>query len=67
MQYDRLDQLPAPRRGEPVSLTVCAAENRVITSIPIGTRIASGFLQSAAVRSAGFGIVPLAYLAPAVK
>lgn len=36
-------------------------------SIPVGTRIAAGFLQSAAVRAAGFSIVPLAELAPAVK
>lgn len=36
-------------------------------SLPIGTRIAAGFLQSAAVRAAGFSIVPLGDLAPAVK
>ncbi|KAE8540063.1 hypothetical protein D1P53_004001 [Cryptococcus gattii VGV] len=39
----------------------------VIMAIPVGTRIAAGFLQSAAVRAAGFSIVPLAELAPAVK
>lgn len=36
-------------------------------SLPIGTRIAAGFLQSVAVRAAGFSIVPLSELAPAVK
>jgi len=35
--------------------------------IPVGTRIAAAFVQSAAVRAAGFAIVPLASLAPAVK
>lgn len=35
--------------------------------IPVGQRIALAFFQSAAVRAAGFGIVPLASLAPAVK
>jgi len=38
-----------------------------IESIPVGDRIVAGFLQSAAVRAAGFAIVPLAALAPAVK
>jgi Trk-type K+ transport system membrane component len=38
-----------------------------IDAIPVGTRVADGFLQSTAVRAAGFGIVPLAALAPAVK
>lgn len=38
-----------------------------IEALPVGTRIAAAFLQSAAVRAAGFGIVPLAALAPAVK
>ncbi|KAK8865865.1 hypothetical protein IAR55_001013 [Kwoniella newhampshirensis] len=38
-----------------------------IMAIPVGTRIAAGFLQSAAVRAAGFGIVALGNLAPAVK
>lgn len=36
-------------------------------SLPIGTRIAAAFLQSVAVRAAGFSIVPLSELAPAVK
>lgn len=38
-----------------------------IEEIPVGTRIAAAFVQSAAVRAAGFAIVPLASLAPAVK
>lgn len=33
----------------------------------MGTRIAAAFVQSAAVRAAGFAIVPLNSLAPAVK
>jgi hypothetical protein len=40
---------------------------RDIEEIPVGTRIAAAFVQSAAVRAAGFAIVPLASLAPAVK
>jgi Trk-type K+ transport system membrane component len=40
---------------------------RAIEEIPVGTRIAAAFVQSAAVRAAGFAIVPLASLAPAVK
>ena len=38
-----------------------------IQALPVGTRIAAGFVQSAAVRAAGFAIVPIAQLAPAVK
>ena len=38
-----------------------------IEAIPVGTRVAAGLLQACAVRAAGFGIVPLAALAPAVK
>jgi len=41
--------------------------SRAIEEIPVGTRIAAAFVQSAAVRAAGFAIVPLASLAPAVK
>jgi hypothetical protein len=44
-----------------------ADSTREIQSIPVGTRISAAFLQSAAVRAAGFAIVPLAALAPAVK
>ncbi|KAL7422889.1 hypothetical protein Q5752_002186 [Cryptotrichosporon argae] len=50
-----------------VSFLVLDIGTPAIESIPVGTRIAAGFLQSAAVRAAGFGIVPLASLAPAVK
>ncbi|KGB77669.1 potassium ion transporter [Cryptococcus deuterogattii R265] len=50
-----------------VSFLVLDLGTEVIMSIPVGTRIAAGFLQSAAVRAAGFSIVPLAELAPAVK
>ncbi|KAI9633595.1 cation transport protein-domain-containing protein [Dioszegia hungarica] len=38
-----------------------------IDDIPVGTRISAALVQSAAVRTAGFAIVPLAALAPAVK
>ncbi|KAF8648539.1 hypothetical protein AX16_006243 [Volvariella volvacea WC 439] len=41
--------------------------NSVIESIPIGTRLLAGLMQGIAVRAAGFAIVPLASLAPAVK
>ncbi|KIJ65956.1 hypothetical protein HYDPIDRAFT_110073 [Hydnomerulius pinastri MD-312] len=41
--------------------------NSVIDSIPLGTRFVAGLLQAIAVRAAGFGIVPLAALAPAVR
>ncbi|KAH7909367.1 cation transport protein-domain-containing protein [Hygrophoropsis aurantiaca] len=41
--------------------------NPLIQSIPIGTRLFAGLLQAVAVRAAGFGIVPLAALSPAVK
>ncbi|KAG2153183.1 cation transport protein-domain-containing protein [Suillus clintonianus] len=41
--------------------------NPDIDSIPIGTRIVAGLYQAIAVRAAGFGIVPLARIAPAVK
>jgi len=39
----------------------------IIESIPIGTRIVIGLFQASAVRAAGFVIVPLVRLAPAVK
>lgn len=38
-----------------------------IVEIPVGTRIAVGLLQAAAVRAAGFASVSLQALAPAVK
>lgn len=38
-----------------------------IDAIPIGTRIAAGLFQSVAVRAAGFAIVPMNSIAPAVK
>jgi Trk-type K+ transport system membrane component len=64
-----------PRTGywQPVSLPFSLHRSRlsiptsVIDAIPVGKRVAAAFLQSAAVRAAGFGIVPLNALAPAVK
>ncbi|RSH85304.1 low affinity potassium transporter [Saitozyma podzolica] len=50
-----------------VSFLVLDIGTPAIESIPVGTRIIAGLLQSAAVRAAGFGIVPLSALAPAVK
>ncbi|KAG2055487.1 TrkH-domain-containing protein [Suillus hirtellus] len=41
--------------------------NPDIDSIPLGTRVVAGLYQAIAVRAAGFGIVPLARVAPAVK
>ena len=41
--------------------------NEVIESIPVGVRVIDGMLQAAAVRAAGFAIVSLSALAPAVK
>ncbi|TFK74624.1 TrkH-domain-containing protein [Pluteus cervinus] len=41
--------------------------NPIIEAIPLGTRFIDGLLQGVAVRAAGFGIVPLASLAPSVK
>ncbi|KAI0282873.1 cation transport protein-domain-containing protein [Russula aff. rugulosa BPL654] len=41
--------------------------NEAITSIPVGVRIIDGMLQATAVRAAGFAIVNLSALAPAVK
>ncbi|KIY46038.1 TrkH-domain-containing protein [Fistulina hepatica ATCC 64428] len=38
-----------------------------IEAIPIGTRVANALIQAVAVRAAGFAIVPLSVLAPAVK
>lgn len=41
--------------------------NPDIDSIPLGTRVVAGLYQAIAVRAAGFGIVPLSRVAPAVK
>jgi Trk-type K+ transport system membrane component len=41
--------------------------NTSIKAIPAGVRVIDGLLQAAAVRAAGFGVVTLADLAPAVK
>ncbi|WVQ71233.1 hypothetical protein IAR50_000758 [Cryptococcus sp. DSM 104548] len=50
-----------------VSFLVLDLGTETIMSLPVGTRIAAGFLQSAAVRASGFSIVSLGNLAPAVK
>ncbi|KAI0000966.1 cation transport protein-domain-containing protein [Russula vinacea] len=41
--------------------------NTAIESIPVGVRVIDGLLQATAVRAAGFAIVNLSALAPAVK
>jgi Trk-type K+ transport system membrane component len=41
--------------------------NVVLDALPVGARVVDGLMQAIAVRAAGFGIVPLAALAPAVK
>ena len=41
--------------------------NTVIEDIPLNTRFAAGLFQAVAVRAAGFSIVPMNSLAPAVK
>lgn len=41
--------------------------NDAIETIPLGTRFIDGLFQSFAVRAAGFGIVPLGQLSPAVQ
>jgi Trk-type K+ transport system membrane component len=41
--------------------------NKAIDSIPVGVRVIDGMLQAAAVRAAGFAIISLSALAPAVK
>jgi Trk-type K+ transport system membrane component len=41
--------------------------NPAIDYIPLGVRFIIGLLQAVAVRAAGFGLVALAALAPAVK
>ena len=38
-----------------------------IEAFPFGVRCALGFLQATSVRAAGFGIIPLTILAPAVQ
>ncbi|GAA5828114.1 hypothetical protein JCM11251_002595 [Rhodosporidiobolus azoricus] len=41
--------------------------NPVIEAIPVGTRIIDGLFQAFAVRAAGFAIVPLSQVAPALQ
>lgn len=41
--------------------------NPAVEAVPTGTRLFIGLLQAIAVRNAGFQVVPLAVVAPAVK
>ncbi|KAF8320327.1 TrkH-domain-containing protein [Clavulina sp. PMI_390] len=50
-----------------VSFLLLDIGNAEIDAIPVGERMLDGLLQSAAVRAAGFGVVSLSNLAPAVK
>ena len=50
-----------------VSFLVLDIGDPTIESIPVGTRMAVGLLQAAAVRAAGFTALSLSGLAPAVK
>ena len=50
-----------------VAFLVLDIGNPVIESIPVGTRIFDGLFQSIAVRAAGFQVVSLLTLAPAVQ
>lgn len=41
--------------------------NRVLEAVPVGFRISAGFFQAVSTRTAGFSIVSLAALSPAIK
>jgi Trk-type K+ transport system membrane component len=41
--------------------------NPTVESVPTGTRVIIGLLQAVSVRNAGFQVVPLAAVAPALK
>jgi Trk-type K+ transport system membrane component len=49
------------------SFLVLDLGNSVIGAIPVGVRVVDGLFQATAVRAAGFAIVSLSALAPAVK
>ncbi|KAF8806550.1 TrkH-domain-containing protein [Phlegmacium glaucopus] len=42
-------------------------DNPVLDQIPVGVRVIDGLLQASCVRAAGFSVIPLSALAPAVK
>ncbi|KDR75691.1 hypothetical protein GALMADRAFT_248309 [Galerina marginata CBS 339.88] len=50
-----------------ISFLILDIHNPAISSIAVGVRVLDGFMQAIAVRAAGFAIVPLASLAPAVQ
>ena len=50
-----------------VSFLVFNIGNSTVDSVPTGTRVIIGLLQSVSVRNAGFQVVPLAAVAPALK
>lgn len=50
-----------------VSFLVFNIGNSTVDSVPAGTRVIIGLLQSVSVRNAGFQVVPLAAVAPALK
>jgi len=61
------------RADFPLSLTdwVCFLvfniDNPTVEAVPTGTRVFIGLLQAVSVRNAGFQVVPLAAVAPALK
>ena len=42
-------------------------DNSTVDAVPTGTRVIIGLLQAVSVRNAGFQVVPLAAVAPALK
>ena len=42
-------------------------DNPIVEAVPTGTRVVIGLLQAISVRNAGFQVVPLAAVAPALK
>lgn len=50
-----------------VSFLLFNIGNPTVDSVPAGTRVIIGLLQSVSVRNAGFQVVPLAAVAPALK
>jgi Trk-type K+ transport system membrane component len=57
----------AARMSDFIFYIVLDIGNEALNKIPTGVRILDGFMQSIAVRAAGFAIVPLGALAPAMK
>lgn len=50
-----------------VCFLVFNIDNPTVEAVPTGTRVFVGLLQAVSVRNAGFQVVPLAAVAPALK